>query len=74
MLLQLPTGNTITISVYEWLFVITDDQVPLFFQSCIADNLGEYIDNPFSARAPMGQLELEDTGSSMEDALDIFEE
>jgi hypothetical protein len=70
----LPTGNTITISVYEWLFVITDDQVPLFFQSCIADNLGEYIDNPFSARAPMGQLEVEDADSSIEDSPEPFEE
>ena len=54
MNIQLPTGNTITISVYEYLFLLDDKDVDLFYQSCMADNIGVYIDNPFSNRYSTG--------------------
>lgn len=56
MNIQLPTGNTITISTYEYLFVLKEEDVELFYQSCIADNLGVYIDHPFSNRAFTSRL------------------
>ena len=48
MNINLPTGNTITVSVYEWLFILREEDMHEFYQSCIADDLGVYIDNPFS--------------------------
>lgn len=51
MNVQLPTGNTISVSVYEYFFVLKEEDVDLFFQSCIADDLGKYIDNPFSLKS-----------------------
>ncbi len=51
MNIQLATGNTITISVYEWLFILKDEDIPLFYQACMADDLGVYIDNPFSNKS-----------------------
>ena len=61
MQIQLKTGNTITISSYEFFFVLRDEDVELFYESCVADDLGTYIDNPFSNKASMGRLEFEDT-------------
>lgn len=58
--INLPTGNTIYVSVYEYYFVLTDEQMEQFFQSCIADNLGVYIDNPFSNTGMTGKLEMEE--------------
>jgi hypothetical protein len=57
MNIQLPTGNTISISAYEYLFVLKDEDVELFYQSCMADNIGVYIDNPFSNRAHSGTID-----------------
>lgn len=48
MNIQLPTGTTITMSVYEYFFLLDDKDVDLFYQSCIAENIGVYIENPFS--------------------------
>ena len=48
--IQLDTGMTIYVSTYEYYFKLDDDDMDLFFQSCKADNLGIYIDNPFSGR------------------------
>lgn len=60
MNIQLKTGNTVNISTYEWLFILKDDDVEAFLESCTADNLGTYIDNPFSSRTPSGKLEIEE--------------
>lgn len=59
MNIQLPTGNTITISVYEFFFLLDDKDVDLFYQSCIADDMGDYIDNPFSNSAS-GKVRVEE--------------
>lgn len=59
MNINLPTGNTISITVFEWLFILKDEDVDEFYQSCIADDLGTYIDNPFSHKAT-GKLEVDD--------------
>jgi len=61
MQIQLPTGNTITVSTYEFLFVLKDEDVDEFYQACMADNLGVYIDNPFSNKILHGKLEVEDS-------------
>lgn len=47
MLINLPNGKTISISAYEYLFMITEKEIDLFYQSCMADDLGTEIDNPF---------------------------
>lgn len=60
MRIQLPTGNTLDISAYEYYFILQEEDVDAFYQSCIADDLGTYIDNPFSNRAHSSKLEVED--------------
>jgi len=59
--ISLPTGKVIYISTYEWLFQLEEKNVDEFFQNCIADDLGMFIEDPFSMRMPMGKLEVEDT-------------
>jgi hypothetical protein len=59
-IISLPTGKVIHLSVYEWLFKLEEKNVDEFFQSCIADDLGIYEDNPFANRAAHGKLEVED--------------
>lgn len=46
--IQLRTGNTIYVSTYEYYFKLEEKDMDIFYQSCEADNLGIYIDNPFS--------------------------
>ncbi len=60
MNIQLPTGNTISVSVYEFFFILEEKDVDEFYQSCMADNLGVYIDDPFSNKSYYGKLDLED--------------
>jgi hypothetical protein len=60
MNIQLPTGKTISVSVYEYLFVLKEDEIDLFYQSCIADDLGVYIEDAFSSKAIAGRLEFDD--------------
>ena len=55
--INLPTGNTIDVSTYEFYFKLEDGDMDLFFQSCMADNLGVYIDHPFSNRRHQSTLE-----------------
>lgn len=59
--INLPTGNTIYVSTYEYYFLLPEEEVDEFYQSCIADNLGVYIDDPFSNKVAQGKLEVEDT-------------
>lgn len=59
-IISLPTGKVMHISTYEWLFKLEEKDVDLFFQSCIADDLGIYEENPFAQRAGIGKLEIED--------------
>lgn len=58
--ISLPTGKVIYLSVYEYYFQLDEKNIDEFFQSCIADDLGTYIDDPFSNRASPGKLEVED--------------
>lgn len=58
--ISLPTGKVIYISTYEWLFQLEEKDVDNFYQDCIADDLGSYIENPFSAVMPQGKLDIED--------------
>lgn len=58
--IQLKTGNTIYVSTYEYYFKLEEKDVDLFFQSCEADDLGIYIDNPFSGKRDMGTLDKDD--------------
>ncbi len=59
--ISLPTGKVIYLSVYEYYFQLDEKDVDAFFQSCIADDLGTYEDNPFSGKAYQGRLEVEET-------------
>lgn len=59
--LQLPTGKTISISVYEYLFILKDEEIDEFYQSCIADDLGTFVENPFSEKSMKGFLQEDDT-------------
>lgn len=70
MKVQLPTGTTITISAYEYLFVLKEEDVDAFYQACIADNLGVFIENPFSYT---GGLNEEKPAEEVED-LELPEE
>lgn len=60
MQLSLPTGKVISISLYQWLFMLKEDDVDEFYQACIADDLGIEIDNPFSNKIAYGRLEVEE--------------
>jgi len=70
MILSLPTGNVIHISIYEFLFLVPDDKVDEFYQQLIADNAGiPAPDNPFTNKAPKGKLEWEDVPQVVEEAV-----
>lgn len=58
--ISLPTGKVIYLSVYEYYFQLEEKNVDEFYQSCIADDLGAFVDDPFSQRAYHGRLEVED--------------
>lgn len=59
--ISLPTGKVIYLSTYEWLFQLEEKNVNEFFQNCIADDLGMFIEDPFSMRVHQGKLEVEET-------------
>jgi len=48
MNISLPTGKVISVSYYQWLFILKEDEVNDFYQDCIADDLGTQIENPFN--------------------------
>jgi hypothetical protein len=66
MNVNLPTGKTICVSVFEYYFILKEEDVDAFFQSCIADDLGEELNNPFSAR-PAGKIEVEEETDNIEE-------
>lgn len=49
--IQLPTGTTIMMSAYDFFFGIEEKDIDIFYQSCIADNMGSFVEDPFSNRA-----------------------
>jgi hypothetical protein len=66
--IQLATGKTIYVSSYEYYFGIDDENAESFFQSCIADDLGSFVENPFN-NSPVisGRLEIEVIEGTIED-------
>lgn len=50
MRIQLPNGKTIEVSYYEFIFLLEDHEVDIFYQQCMADDLGSEINNPFSGK------------------------
>lgn len=54
MNIQLSTGKTVSVSTYDWLFVLQEDAIEDFYKSCLADDLGVVVDNPFSNRGSSG--------------------
>lgn len=67
MQIQLVTGKTISVSCYEWLFLLKEEDVDDFYQSCIADDLGIDIENPFSNKIAHGKLEVQEIPEVIED-------
>lgn len=63
MNISLPTGKVISVSYYEWLFKLKDDEVHGFVQACVAEDLGIVLENPFSAKS-LDKLEVEDENNS----------
>ncbi len=70
MNIQLTTGKTISMSVYEYFFILKDEEMDAFYQDCIADDLGTELNNPFSNKSSMGKLEIADE-PEIEDVEDI---
>lgn len=66
MNIELPTGKTLQLSIYEFLFLLKDEDVDNFYQSAIADDLGTYVENPFSNRSTNAKLDVEEM-SEIED-------
>lgn len=66
-LINLPSGNTIYMSTYEYYFMLKDEDMDEFYQSCMADNLGVYIGDPFASNAMRGKLEIEEDPSIPEE-------
>ncbi len=58
--ISLPTGKVIYVSTYDYFFQLDEKDVDEFYQSCIADDLGSFVDDPFSQRLHPGKLEVED--------------
>lgn len=70
MILSLPTGNVIHISIFEFLFLIPEDKVDEFYQQLIADDAGMPApNNPFANQAPKGKLEWEEISDIVEEAV-----
>lgn len=70
MNVQLSTGKTISISSYEYYFMLKDDDLDEFFQSCVADDLGTFLENPFSQRASMGKLEIDELSEDTHEGIE----
>lgn len=58
--ISLPNGKTIYLSVYEYYFQLDEDDMDKFFESCMADDLGTFIEDPFSKKISQGRLESDD--------------
>lgn len=67
MNIQLPTGKTITISCYEYFFALKDEDMDLFYQSCIADDLGTFIESPFCNKGAHIEIEEIDNPEDLQD-------
>lgn len=59
--IQLETGKTLYVPLFEWLFKVEDKDVKEFLQSCVADDLGSFVEDPFCQRVMHGKLEVEES-------------
>lgn len=71
--ISLPTGKVIYLSVYEFYFQLEEKNVDEFYQSCIADDLGTFVDDPFSQRAAPGRLEVEEEPEIEEAPKEVYD-
>lgn len=69
---ELPTGKTISMTAFEYYFMLEEKDVDEFYQSCMADDLGEHIDNPFSGRVIRGRLEIDEIPDIVVEEEDIL--
>ncbi len=70
MILSLPTGNVIHISMFEFLFLVPEDKVDEFYQQLIADNAGiPAPEDPFSNRASKAKVDWEEVPEVVEEAV-----
>lgn len=59
--IQLQTGKTIYISCYDYYFGIDENDLHEFYQSCIADDLGSFVENPFNnSPVDAGKIQIEE--------------
>ena len=58
MNIQLPTGKTVHISIVEYL-ALEDDEVDVFYQELMADDSGDFLENPFSPLRPQKDIQIE---------------
>jgi hypothetical protein len=58
--ISLPTGKVIYVPSYDYYFMLEDTDIHEFYQSCIADDLGRFIDDPFSQKVSPGKIEIND--------------
>lgn len=66
--ISLPTGKVIYLSVYEYYFQLDEKDVDAFFQSCVADDLGTFEENPFTSRVFQGRLEVDEAPAEIEES------
>lgn len=58
MNIQLPTGKTVHISIVEFL-ALEDNEVGIFYQELMADDSGDFLENPFSPLRPQRDIQIE---------------
>lgn len=56
--IQLSTGKTIYVSTYAYYFILKDEDMALFYESCIADDLGDFVEHPFT-NSQFGKVEVD---------------
>lgn len=56
---NLKNGKTIYIPAEQYYFM-TDEELEQFYQSCMADDLGEFVDHALSGKIPKGKVESEE--------------
>ncbi len=58
MNIQLPTGKTVHVSIVEFLS-LEDKEVEIFYQELIADDSGDFMENPFSPIKPQKDIRID---------------
>lgn len=58
--IEIGNGKTLYVSVYEYYFLLKDEDMDEFFQSCLAEDVGNFVENPFSNSINRGRLEVDE--------------